>query len=306
MLEAARRAFGRKFACGIEVGGQTAAIAITDQVGQFLYKRKGIPTRVPITPDDATGNIIKAIKESGFEIDRIGIASFGPLDLYNGKIGNTPKPAWAGFPLVAKYQSEFPHCKVVLETDVNAPAYSEYIALKRKNPAIKSVAYATIGTGVGVGVFCDGKPLHGTMHPEAGHIFPKRCEGDTFKGNCPFHSDCIEGMVGALSIAERLGLKPNELHKIPNDHVVWEYFATYAAQMVTNLAMAYSLDAFVIGGGIVTAPGREYLIENIRNITKKLINGYVKTPEVILPEYGADAGLVGATAVAITPEIFEA
>ena len=305
MLAAARRNFAKKFALGLEIGGQTAAFAITDKLGSFLYKRKGIPTRVPITPDEAKDNIVAAIKESGYEIGTIGIATFGPVDLYRGKIGKTPKPAWGGYPLVAKIQAEFPEAKVVIETDVNAPAYSEYLALHEKDPSIKSVAYATIGTGVGVGIFCDGKPLHGHMHPEAGHLMPRRVPGDNFQGSCPFHGDCVEGLIAAPGIADRLGIQPNELAKIPDDHIVWEYFANYAGQMCANLALAYSLDAFVIGGGMTTAPGREFLIENIRKVTKKILNGYIDEPKVILPTFGGDAGLVGATAVALHPEVFE-
>ena len=305
MLAAAIRNFAQKHALGIEIGGQTAAFAISDKLGDLLYKKKGIPTRVPITPEEAKDNIVRAIKESGYEIGTIGIATFGPVDIYRGKIAKTPKPAWGGYPIQAKIQAEFPEAKVVIDTDVNAPAYSEYLALKQKNPGVRSVAYATIGTGCGVGIFCDGKPLHGRMHPECGHFKPQRVKGDDFPGVCPFHGDCIEGLIAAPAIAARLGIKPNELATIPNDHIVWDYFAEYAGQLCASLALAYSLDAFVVGGGIVTAPGREYLIENIRKVTKRQLNGYIEEPEVILPAFGSDAGLVGATALALNPEIFE-
>lgn len=54
---------------------------------------------------------------------------------------------------------------IVLEKDVNAPAYSEYLALHAKGIKAKAVAYLTVGTGVCLGVFVDGYPIHGALHP---------------------------------------------------------------------------------------------------------------------------------------------
>jgi len=45
------------------------------------------------------------------------------------------------------------------DTDVNAPALAEYIY--REDMSHSSVAYITVGTGVGVGLVVNGKTVHG-------------------------------------------------------------------------------------------------------------------------------------------------
>lgn len=45
------------------------------------------------------------------------------------------------------------------DTDVNAPALAEFIYNAKPNES--SVVYITVGTGVGVGLVVNGKPIHG-------------------------------------------------------------------------------------------------------------------------------------------------
>jgi fructokinase len=60
---------------------------------------------------------------------------------------------------------------MAFDTDVNAPAMYEFLhARQYVNPQITSCAYITVGTGVGIGLVVNGKPVHGLLHPEAGHI----------------------------------------------------------------------------------------------------------------------------------------
>jgi fructokinase len=55
-----------------------------------------------------------------------------------------------------------------IDTDVNAAAMAEFKL--GKHEIKQSLVYITIGTGVGVGVIVNGKPIHGLTHPEGGHI----------------------------------------------------------------------------------------------------------------------------------------
>mgnify|MGYP000110594489 CR=1 FL=1 len=283
----------------IELGGTSASVAVTDTIGKFLWKSKGINTTSTRSPKDSIKEISERLISSKLPFQKLAIASFGPLDIANGCIGNTPKPNWKYFPLVKELESYFPNIPIILETDVNAPAYSEYLALRKKDKSVKSVAYLTVGTGVGLGIFSDGKSYHGIMHPEFGHIMIPKRKDDDFKGTCPFHSDCVEGLISSGALSKRLGIKPQDLVQVPNSHPIWDLFSYYIGLIASNAAMSYSIDHFVVGGGIATGDGRSFIIDKANEYCKKIINGYVQVPEICLPFFLKDAGLVGASALAL-------
>ena len=51
-------------------------------------------------------------------------------------------------------------------TDVNGSAYGEYISAKKNDENVKSVAYITIGTGIGMGSVINGDFLGVMVHQE--------------------------------------------------------------------------------------------------------------------------------------------
>jgi fructokinase len=289
----------------IELGGTSCAVAIADSIGSFLWKQRGICTAPPTSPSTVVCSIASALKSSGYAFSTIGIASFGPLDIMKGCVANTPKPGWGNFPLVSELQKHFPDATIILETDVNAPAYSESLVLNGKSPGNHAVSYLTIGTGVGLGLFSDGKTYHGILHPEFGHLLVSRFPGDTFEGTCPFHGGgCFEGLISAGALAKRLGISAKELISVPNEDPVWELFAFYLGQAGASAALAYAVDYVFVGGGIMTGEGRQFIYEKANEYCHKLLNGYVRAPIIAPPEYEKDAGLVGASAVALHSEVF--
>jgi len=68
------------------------------------------------------------------------------------------------------------------------------------------LVFITIGTGVGIGLVINGKPVHGYQHPEGGHMEIARHESEKdYDGFCVFHGGkCVEGLVSNNSIAKRL------------------------------------------------------------------------------------------------------
>lgn len=294
-----------KVVAGIELGGTSAALCISDGLGNFLFKKKGIKTLPPRNPVEAIEEIATTLKGASIPFDCIGVATFGPISIQKGEFLMTPKKMWQHFPLVKEVKKHFPNIPIVLDTDVNAPAFSEFLQLKESHPNINSVAYVTIGTGIGLGLYADGKTLHGQMHPEFGHLLVRPQEGDTFAGSCPFHGPCLEGMAASGAVARRLGIDQSEIANLERDHKIWDNWCYYVGSLCFNAALAYSTDVVVVGGGIATGKGREYLYEKISEEVKKLNCGYINVPKIIPPFYGRDAGLVGAAALALYSEKFQ-
>jgi fructokinase len=200
----------------------------------------------------------------------IGIGTFGPVELDRtstrfGQILRTAKPGWEGANLVelVKGMSRLP---VAIDTDVNAAALAE---AKFAATPVRNLAYVTVGTGIGVGIVIDGKPVHGLGHPEAGHLYPRRHPAHgAFPGSCPFHGDCYEGVASGVAINSAWGGTPSQL---PQDHVFWEVEAYYLAQLCGSLFLTLAPEIIVLGGGVMT---HRELFNPIRRHTSDLLAGY--------------------------------
>lgn len=117
-------------------------------------------------------DVIAFFQNCGRSISAFGIGSFGPIDLNPasstyGFITSTPKESWQNFDLAGTIQRAF-NVPVAFDTDVNAAilAESQWGAAQ----GLETALYVTVGTGIGGGAIVGGKPLHGLVHPEMGHI----------------------------------------------------------------------------------------------------------------------------------------
>jgi fructokinase len=236
-------------------------------------------------------------------LEALGLASFGPLDLRTGSrkfghITSTAKSGWEDTDLVGRLAGhrELP---VRLNTDVSGAAIAEYRWGAARG--LDNFAYVTVGTGVGVGLIVDGRPVFGCNHTELGHIRIARLPGDSWSGHCPFHGDCVEGLASGPAIAARAGMPANS---IAVDSPVWEPVAHALAQLLQTLLMATAPQRVLIGGGVMEH--RPQLLARIRELFVTSVNGYLDLDDltggteryISSPGLGSLAGPIGSLALA--------
>ncbi|MFX3635284.1 MAG: ROK family protein [Candidatus Pristimantibacillus sp.] len=281
----------------IEAGGTKFVCGIGDENG-IIEDRVSFPTE---QPEQTMNNVISYFQGKG--VEAIGIGTFGPIDIdpssaTYGYVTTTPKPGWSGFDFLGTLRREF-DVPFGWDTDVNAAAYGEAVWGAAKG--LDSCVYYTVGTGIGVGVYSEGKLVHGLVHPEGGHILTRRHKDDTYEGFCPYHGDCLEGMAAGPAIEKRWQVKGSELSE---DHPAWAMEAYYIGQAVTSTILMLSPKKVILGGGVMH---QKQLFPMIHDEVRKQLNGYVSAKAIIEdinsyivpPGLGDNAGLCGSLALGL-------
>lgn len=278
----------------IEAGGTKFVLAVGPAPGT-IAARHTIATRDPVTTLAETAAWFDA--QGG--LTALGIGSFGPVELDPtspswGHITSTPKPGWADCDIAGHFARAL-GVPVGFDTDVNAAALAEHAAAG--SGAEGSLAYLTIGTGIGGGIVLEGRPVHGIAHPEIGHFFPRRHREDRdFPGICPHHGDCLEGLASGPAVIARWGVSLSDL---PAGHPGHAVIADYVAQACHTLFASVAVEEVVIGGGVAQTPG---LVERIADRVRALDAGYLPGGDrhrVIRPRLGSDSGITGAMMLAL-------
>lgn len=238
---------------------------------------------------------------------------------------------------------------VGFDTDVNAPALAEFrhrchvmgdgreVDVDTTKP-LTSLAYVTIGTGVGVGLIVNSLPVHGLLHPEGGHCPIHTLPDDTFQGYSwgkemsPFGGvGTVEGVASSVALTERLlDMDKNPgvavasdsnisdasnastrsiLSTLPDTHPIWSHASNAIANLCVTILLLTSCQTIVLGGGVMN---RSILYERIRKEVLVLLNGYLDVDELKSEEklrsviggsswesLGLGSGLVGAFALAL-------
>lgn len=284
----------------IELGGTRAAV--TAGFGPDRHARP-LPVRTT-TPDETVAALAEALdrlRAEGWAFERIGVASFGPLGVVRGRanwgrIGATPKPGWSHADIAGPLGRRF-GTPVVIDTDVNGAAVGE----GRWGAARGCAAhvYVTVGTGVGMGVAVDGRPVHGALHPEAGHLRIRRLEGDDFPGRCPWHGDCLEGLISGPALADRIGRPADGL---TDADPLFALAGACLGEALAAVALTVSPQRIVVGGGVGRRPA---VLASARAAFEAALAGYidVRAPDgsemLVGPDLGEHSGLFGALALAL-------
>ncbi len=288
---------------GIETGGTKVVCAVsrTGSPHEVIGMRR-IPTGAP-------GETLRSVDAFFTEmadlepIEALGVASFGPLNVSRdedrfGWITGTSKPGWLNTDLLGRIDlaSRVP---TAVMSDVSGAALGEY----RWGAGVgaRSLAYATFGTGVGVGIVLRGTTLQGNGFPELGHLLVRRHPWDDFAGSCPFHGDCVEGLAAGPSVLARWGRDTSSMTGAVRERA-FEILGWYVAQVVATVAYTTGVDRVVVGGGVLKAPG---LLDEARRQLPRVTGGPHAGHAIAADPFDfmvapalADSGLFGALSAA--------
>lgn len=285
---------------GIEAGGTKFVCAVGTGPDDLRAEAR-LPTT---TPGETIGRAVELLRRAAGDepLAAVGVASFGPVDLDPssptwGHVTSTPKPGWAGTDLAGELGRSL-GVPVGFDTDVNGAALAEYLWGAARG--VETFIYLTVGTGIGGGAMVRGRPLHGLVHPEMGHLLIARRGDDGYEGCCPFHDACLEGLASGPAIEGRWG---ESAESLAPQHPAWELEAHYLALGLANLVCALSPERIIMGGGVMS---QQQLLPLVRRKLRELLHGYVQAPAITRdndefirpPGLGPRSGVLGAIALA--------
>lgn len=252
-----------------DLGGTKVAVGVINSKGKVLDE-----IRVPVLFEKGKKAVIDQLTDLGKsflnknpEIQKVGIASAGPLDPIQGVLLDPTNYAsaqgtWGKVP-IAKILSQKLKRQVYLENDAAAAMLAEHWIGKAKN--YKNAMILTLGTGLGTGIISNGELLRSGrfLHPEAGHIIISH---DDQSAPCGCGNlGCSEAFLSGRSFSRRARTRfgnPNLTAKDiadlarkrdPRALAAFEEYARLMAIAMHNYVVIYAPEIFVLTGSFAEA-----------------------------------------------------
>lgn len=287
----------------IEAGG-TKFVCAVGSSPQNIVDEVRFPTTIPA---ETIQQVCDFFTPHLHHLHGIGLGSFGPVDVNPasptyGYITSTPKPHWGNTNILGMLREKL-NIPLAIDMDVAIAGLGE--AKWGASQGLRHSLYLTIGTGIGGGFIIDGKPLRGLTSLEMGHIrIPHNLELDPFRGACPFHGDCFEGLASGPAIQARFGKRAETLS---DNDPFWDVEAGYIANALVNYILTLTPEVIIIGGGVMQ---KDFMFPSVRVKVQKLLNSYLMNDlllkdidkYIVPPMLGNRSGLLGGIALAMEQE----
>jgi glucokinase len=324
---------------GVDIGGTKVAAALV----RGRLPEPGARTRAEVeTPQiidrftmltDATSAeaclrgveaCIADLEHGSGRVEGIGVGVASMVDFAGGRVVESVNLPLAAMPLRDHLERHF-GVPVVIDNDATAAAIGEH--LYGAGVGTSDMLMLTLGTGVGGGIISGGRPLRGASGAaaEIGHMIID-VNGPECPANCPNHG-CLEAYVAgpALGAAARVAaeLEPDSAlgralaagrtvdsrlltHLALEGDVgavaVLERAGEYLGAGLVTLSNIFDPELIVIGGGAAAA-GELLLAPARRVLAARALPPARDRVRVVPAAFGADAGFVGAAALALS-ELF--
>jgi glucokinase len=306
-------------AIGVDLGGTKMLVGVVDSEQQIHHESK--ESSVGMTEDEVVETVAKELAEAREARPNVLAAGLGipaTIDRARGVAIQAVNLEISDVPIRDLMQERL-GLPVFVDNDANLAALAEF--LYGAGRGARNVVMLTIGTGIGGGLILNGEVYRGSTGAaaELGHIVVNE-DGPRCQGNCP-NRGCVETYASGTALA-REGTAVAEREP---DSALGKALAQgpITGKTVTELAMGgdplatrvvgeagrhlgvamasfaniFDPDVIVVGGG-VSAVGELLLGPARHELSARALPPMNRTP-VKPAELGADAGMIGAAAMAL-------
>ncbi len=258
----------------------------------------------------------------------IGLASAGPLDPIAGTLLNptnlkTHGQSWGVFP-IRDLLAEKIGLPVVLDNDAAAAILAERWVGEARG--YDNALTLTLGTGLGVGVICNGELVRAGrhLHPEGGLTIINFSETEALKADQ--NGGIAESYLSAPGLARLFERKRNQrqtpnatrTHPTPReitelarsgDPTALAAFIDYAeilAAVLHNFALLFAPEIVILGGSF--AQSADVFLDRTRKRLEERLqpfrNGVDLLPKIAVSQLRNQAGVIGGAAIAFQKSVF--
>ncbi len=306
-------------AMGIDLGGTKMLLGVLDGDSKTVWESR--ERSAGEGEDELVELLVREVEEARAErpgVQAIGMGIPATIDHDKGVALAAVNLPIADLPIRDLVQ-ERTGLPAFVDNDANVAALAEHRfgAARGTTNAIM----LTIGTGIGGGLILGGEIYRGSTGAgaELGHVVIQM-DGPACQGNCPNHG-CVEALASGTALGREglaaaesnpdsaLGRLHGEGEPIDGKAVtlaaqkgdevavaVFELIGTRLGVALASFANIFEPEVIVIGGGVIAA-GDLLLDPARRELEARALRPMNRTP-VVAAELGADAGMIGAAALA--------
>jgi glucokinase len=312
---------------GVDLGGTKLAVGRLDETLSVLHKT--ITPTVTRSSQACLDDLYRRLDDlvaRGGAADAIGVGTASMVDFAGGRIVESTNLPLADVALRDELQARY-GVPVVVDNDANVACIAEHAY--GAGVGINEMLMLTIGTGIGGGIICNGRPYRGFSGAagELGHMVID-VNGPRCQGSCPGYG-CLEAFVsgGALARhARRLaaaqpgsafgrasaagepldGPLVTRLAQAGDADAlaVYEEMGALLGVGITNLVNVFNPELVVVGGSVAAA-GELLLAPARRVLVQRGLVPQRDQARIVTAHFASDSGLIGAAALALT-ELFGA
>ncbi|WP_167628517.1 ROK family glucokinase [Listeria valentina] len=315
---------------GVDLGGTTAKIAVLTKDGEIEEKWS-----IRTNTEDKGSHIVREIGDSvnqkltelqmdNSEFYGIGVGTPGTVNYETGTVKGAYNLNWVEEQNVSEELERLTGLSIQLDNDANVAALGE--RWKGAGEGGANVVFVTLGTGVGGGIFAEGKILHGVRGAagEIGHVTVVPENG--YQCTCG-KTGCLETVAsatGIVRVAKDLAKEYKGYSKLANliqngskisSKLIFDFekdgdpfakkvvdrISFYLALALSHIGNMLNPEKIIIGGG-VSAAG-DALLKPVKAYFETMVFPTVlESTKLSIATRGNDAGVIGAAWLALPKE----